>query len=55
KQNIEDLNCEIQSKIILFKLRAKSGADTLLEIWSAQQKKELFEEVFDLKAGFVIV
>ncbi len=55
KQNIEDISCDIQSEIVLFKLKAKQGADPHLEIWSAQQKKELFEEVFNVKAGFVVV
>ncbi|MCE9499335.1 MAG: Ppx/GppA family phosphatase [Leptospira sp.] len=53
KGNIESVTCEIQSNVVLFKVTSQKGVDPHLEIYAAQQKKELFEEIFQVKAGFV--
>ena len=51
----EELDCELQNDVILFKVKSKKGIDPHIDIWSAQQKKDLFEEVFQKKCAFVVV
>lgn len=52
---VEDISCELQNEVILFKVKAKKGVDPHIDIWSAQQKKDLFEEVFSKKCAFIMV
>lgn len=52
---VEHLECEVQNKILLIKLKCKDKLDPHIDIWSAQQKKDLFEETFSLNVGFVVL
>ncbi|MDX1959597.1 MAG: Ppx/GppA phosphatase family protein [Leptospiraceae bacterium] len=52
---VEDLKCEIQNDLVIFKVKVRSKVDPHIDIWSAQQKRELFEEAFSKKAAFVVV
>jgi exopolyphosphatase/guanosine-5'-triphosphate,3'-diphosphate pyrophosphatase len=52
---MEDVNCEVQNDIVVFKVKARKGIDPHIDIWSAHQKKDLFEEVFGKKCAFVVV
>jgi exopolyphosphatase / guanosine-5'-triphosphate,3'-diphosphate pyrophosphatase len=51
---VEDLNLEFSNDHIQFHLKIKEGLDPHIDIWSAEQKKELFEEYFNKKAKFII-
>lgn len=52
KSTIEEINCYINAKKIIFKI--KSNSENIdLEIWGAQSKKQLFEEVFSLETDFI--
>jgi exopolyphosphatase/guanosine-5'-triphosphate,3'-diphosphate pyrophosphatase len=55
KSIVEDVTCENQESVIVFKVKIKKGADPHIDVWSAGQKKDLFEATFDRKAAFVIV
>ncbi len=52
---VENLECEIQDKILLIKLKCKRELDPHIEIWAAKQKKDLFEETFALNVRFVVL
>lgn len=53
-QNIaEEISCEVQDRTVLFKIRCRKDVDPHIDIWSAQQKKEMFEDAFNAKALFV--
>jgi exopolyphosphatase / guanosine-5'-triphosphate,3'-diphosphate pyrophosphatase len=52
---VEKIDCEIQGNVVIFKIKTKPGVDPHIDIWSAQQKKDLFEDTFNVKTGFVLV
>lgn len=52
---VESVMCEIQSDIVVFKVQTRKDIDPHIDIWSAQQKKDLFEEVFGKKCIFVVI
>lgn len=49
----ESIEAEFQNDVILFKVKVKKNIDPHIDIWSAQQKKDLFEEIFAKKIAFV--
>lgn len=52
---VESIKCELQEKILFIKIKCKKELDPHIDIWSAQQKKDLFEETFALNVGFVVL
>jgi exopolyphosphatase/guanosine-5'-triphosphate,3'-diphosphate pyrophosphatase len=52
---VEQLDCELQDGLVVFRIKVKLGIDPHIDVWSAQQKKDLFEEVFGVRAIFVVV
>jgi exopolyphosphatase/guanosine-5'-triphosphate,3'-diphosphate pyrophosphatase len=51
---VDDVSCEIQNDLVIFKIKTKAGIDPHIDVWSAQQKRDLFEETFSKKTAFVI-
>jgi len=51
---VDDVSCEIQNDLVIFKIKTKPGIDPHIDVWSAQQKRDLFEETFSKKTAFVI-
>ncbi|MCB1142516.1 MAG: Ppx/GppA family phosphatase [Leptospiraceae bacterium] len=49
---VEDLELEITKDEVKILLKIKENMDPHVDIWSADQKKELFEEYFDKKVSF---
>ncbi len=52
---VEKLECELQKNLIIIKVKTKEGLDPHIDIWSAQQKKDLFEDIFNVKVGIVVI
>ena len=52
---VDDVSCEIQNDLVIFKIKTKVGIDPHIDVWSAQQKRDLFEEIFSKKTAFVIL
>ena len=52
---VDDLECEIQNDLVIFKVKTRSGVDPHIDVYSAQQKRDLFEEAYNKKAAFVIL
>ncbi|MCP5493695.1 MAG: Ppx/GppA family phosphatase [Leptospiraceae bacterium] len=52
--NVESISCKIQKNLITFYLTPKQNADLHIEVWSAEQKKNLLEEVLNVKVEFII-
>ena len=52
---VEDISCEVQNDLVIFKVKTRKGIDPHIDVWSAQQKRDLFEEVYNKKTAFVLV
>jgi exopolyphosphatase / guanosine-5'-triphosphate,3'-diphosphate pyrophosphatase len=52
---VEQIDCEVQGNLVILKVKTKLGVDPHIDIWSAQQKKDLFEDVFNVKVGIVVI
>jgi exopolyphosphatase/guanosine-5'-triphosphate,3'-diphosphate pyrophosphatase len=52
---VEDISCEMQNDLVIFKVKTRKGIDPHIDVWSAQQKRDLFEEVYNKKTAFVLV
>lgn len=52
---IEDVTCDIQGNIAIIRAKVRDGIDPHVEVWSAQQKKDLFEEAFGIQCVFVTI
>ena len=51
---VRNLECKIKRKRVQCELKTKRNASLDLELWGAERKKQLFEEVFDTKMEFVL-
>ncbi|HNA10068.1 MAG TPA: Ppx/GppA phosphatase family protein, partial [Leptospiraceae bacterium] len=51
----EEVTCELQNEVVVFKVKAKKDVDPHIDIWSAHQKKDLFEEIYGKKCAFVVI
>jgi exopolyphosphatase/guanosine-5'-triphosphate,3'-diphosphate pyrophosphatase len=51
----EEISCELQNEVVVFKVKAKKNVDPHIDIWSAHQKKDLFEEIYAKKCAFVVI
>lgn len=54
QKNVKSVSCEVQKNQITFYLEPNKDADLHIDIWCAEQKKNLFEEVFNVKVEFSI-
>lgn len=52
---VEDISCEIQNDLVIFRVKTRQNIDPHIDVWSAQQKRDLFEEAYNKKAAFVIL
>ncbi len=52
--SIKDITAELSDKKITFTISGEGESDLALEVWGAESKKQLFEEVFGVKAGFEV-
>jgi exopolyphosphatase/guanosine-5'-triphosphate,3'-diphosphate pyrophosphatase len=52
---VEDISCEMQNDLVIFKVKTRKGIDPHIDVWSAQQKRDLFEEVYNKKTVFILV
>lgn len=52
---IEDIDCIMNGKEITMMLRPKNNETLELEIWGAETKKGLFEQIYDVKVNFVVM
>ena len=51
----EEVSCELQNEVVVFKVKARKDVDPHIDIWSAHQKKDLFEEIYGKKCAFVVI
>jgi exopolyphosphatase/guanosine-5'-triphosphate,3'-diphosphate pyrophosphatase len=52
--SVKDITAVIEDKTVTFTISGEGGSDLALEIWGAESKKQLFEEVYGVKAEFKV-
>jgi hypothetical protein len=48
------MHCDVGEDVVHIRLGLKKATDSSIELWGAERRKELFEEIFTRRIEFVI-